>query len=463
MVVTMLGLIVLYPMKKLFISILLLLIIKSYGQNIVSHRYDQNTLTTFKIDLCKESFFTNQPLGRLLMDYTVDNSKILMENAGKLEEYDVSLNTKIIIADTFPSYTDISVSELGRVFYISKPNKNYQLNEYKLATKSSNVIFIFPDSINYVNTTRYKGKLLMVDFVNHVMLIDPDNPSSFQILFTLPDQFLGRVFSIAYIEVCESSDIFLFPQLTSEVYKLDFINKTLIKVCDSDFTGNTAVASPHPYLSCLDLDKNNSTTNQPKDYRATLCASGSMSICDSDIKVKTRPGFADSMRVWISSGIKDIGNEQLTLVGALPAGVSQKTKNGEWWFYFPKDYAEANIENLIKQIRYTNSKATPTLGERQITFYLYTAKVVSDPAVAHIFISKPQQTKQDYSACTGKTLTINGINIKKDTAFCTALKGKEGCDSTHCVTVTFSAKQSGTAKQNVCFGETYIFSYYSEG
>ena len=296
-------------MKKLFIPILLLLIIKSYGQNIVSHRYDQNTLTTFKIDLCKESFFTNQPLGRLLLDYTVDNSKILMENIGKLEEYDISLNTKKVIADTFPSYIDITVSESGRIFYISQPNY-YQLNEYILATKSSNVVFIFPDTIDYINTTRYKGKLLMIDFVNRVMLIDPDNPSSFQVLFTLSDQFSGRVFSLAYIEDCENSDVFLFPQIAPEVFKLDFINKTLIKVCDNDFTGNTAVASPHPYLSCLDLDKNNSTTNQPKDYRATLCTNGSVSICDSDIKVKTRPGFADSMRVWISSGIKDIGNGQ---------------------------------------------------------------------------------------------------------------------------------------------------------
>ena len=336
---------------------------------------------------------------------------------------------------------------------------------YKINLKTRQRYFV--GKLPFANPNFYATNQALL-FYNHELIvftnsevtqIDTINPINSKILFDLPLPL--ATFNTNVIEECDTSRIISFTQWEG-IVELDWNKKKFIKISDYDYKKGyyfATVEAPPQYLSCLDLDKNNSTTNRPKDYHNSLCTggSGSVSICDSDIKVKTRPGFADSMRVWISSGIKDIGSEQLTLVGALPAGVSQKTKNGEWWFYFPKDYAEANIENLIKQIRYTNSKATPTLGERQITFYLYTAKVVSDPAVAHIFISKPQTSKQDYSACTGKILTINGINIKKDTSFCTALKGKEGCDSTHCVTVTFSAKQSGTAKQNVCFGETYIF------
>ena len=326
---------------------------------------------------------------------------------------------------------DLTIENSGLIYMIgrSKSNYNYALFKANTATSKFVEVINFPDTLPVFSTCNYtKNKLIGISAFNDIIEINIQS-NTYKILFTLPSKYLGyEFFSIMQDDNCNDNDILLSSIGGLGVFKIDFTNKDLIQVCPTSLTDD-GIASPHPYLSCLDLDKNNSTTNLSKDYQNSLCTgSSSVSICDSDIKVKTRPGFADSMRVWISSGIKDIGNEQLTLVGALPTGVSQKTKNGEWWFYFPKDYAEANIENLIKQIRYTNSKATPTLGERQITFYLYTAKVVSDPAVAHIFISKPQTSKQGYSACTGKMLTINGINIKKDTAFCTALKGKEGCD-----------------------------------
>ena len=463
MVVTMLGLIVLYPMNKILI-ISVLISTNINAQNILIQEESQaGTTTNIKaLDNCSFSIVLTQ-IYYSAFDYSIENDSLVFDGIWVLNlknniiKYNNISNTNPDGGDLF----DVTVTN-NNIYNLSRkgiPNNivYHYLSKINFTTKSFVKIITFPDSLLITSTCNYtKNKLIGISLLNQIIEIDTQ-ADTYQYLFTLPTQYLGYDFiSIMQDDNCDENNILLNSLIGLGVFKIDFINKDLIQVCTTSLTDN-GIASPHPYLSCLDLDKNNSTTNQPKDYRATLCSSGSLSICDSDIKVKTRPGFADSMRVWISSGIKDLGNEQLTLVGALPAGVTQKTKNGEWWFYFPKDYAEANIENLIKQIRYTNSKATPTLGERQITFYLYTAKVVSDPAVAHIFISKPQTSKQDYSACTGKTLTINGINIKKDTAFCTALKGKEGCDSTHCVTVTFSAKQIGTAKQNVCFGETYIF------
>ena len=457
MVVTMLGLIVLYPMNKILIIISVLISININAQNILVQEYQ--VFDVHSINNCTDNVKFNQNLGRVF-DYSISNDSLIFDG---LWVYDLKNNLvqNFNIGNGSGEFLDLTVAS-NNIYGIVRTKApttiaKYYLSKVNFSTNTFVKVITFPNTIPMSSTCNYtKNKLIGISLLNQIIEIDTQT-DTYQYLFTLPTQYLGYDFiSIMQDDNCDENNILLNSLIGLGVFKIDFINKDLIQVCTTSLTDN-GIASPHPYLSCLDLDKNNSTTNQPKDYRATLCSSGSVSICDSDIKVKTRPGFADSMRVWISSGIKDIGNEQLTLVGALPAGVMQKTKNGEWWFYFPKDYAEANIENLIKQIRYTNSKATPTLGERQITFYLYTAKVVSDPAVAHIFISKPQQTKQDYSACTGKTLVINGINIKKDTAFCTALKGKEGCDSTHCVTVTFSAKQSGSAKQNVCFGNAYTF------
>ena len=395
---------------------------------------------TTGIDFVEEfsncNYLSLMPTFGSLLDYSVKNDSIYFFKGGLdtflyIHNLKSGIKSKTNFSHFISKYAvpsvailDLTIENSGLIYMIghSKSNDNYALFKASVTTNKFVEVINFPDSLDVFSTCNYvKNKLIGISAINDIIEINIQS-NTYKVLFSLPTKYLGyRFISIMQDDNCNDNDILLSSIEGFGIFKIDFTNKDLIQICTTSHEAEN-IASPHPYLSCLDLDKNNSTTNQPKDYRATLCSSGSVSICDSDIKVKTRPGFADSMRVWISSGIKDIGNEQLTLIGALPAGVTQKTKNGEWWFYFPKDYAEASIENLIKQIRYTNSKATPTLGERQITFYLYTAKVVSDPAVAHIFISKPQQTKQDYSACTGKTLVINGINIKKDTAFCTALR-----------------------------------------
>ena len=230
---------------------------------------------------------------------------------------------------------DLTIENSGLIYMIgrSKSNYNYALFKASNVTNKFVEVINFPDSLDIFSTCNYvKNKLIGISAINDIIEINTQS-NTYKVLFTLPIKYLGyRFISIIQDDNCNDNDILLSSIEGFGIFKIDFVNKDLIQICATSHESEN-IASPHPYISCLDLDKNNSTTNRPKDYRATLCTSGSLSICDSDIKVKTRPGFADSMRVWISSGIKDIGSEQLTLVGALPAGVSQKTKNGEWWFY----------------------------------------------------------------------------------------------------------------------------------
>jgi hypothetical protein len=383
-----------------------------------------------------------------------------MQESGTISVYstNAALEKVFLCNPLLDNVLDFTISNKNR-FFFTRFNINGKHELLELDTLNCLLIkkFTFPDSIKVTSICEYNGKLLIIDVLSHIIELNPDNPSSFSILFQLPPKYIGYDFNIANLTNCDADEMILCPRFSPEIFKLDMNTQVVSQICTQNPIGVISIASPHPYLSCLDLDRNNSTISLPKDFRTSLCQSGTVGICDADVAIKTRPGSADSLHIWLDKGLQDIGNESITLLGALPTGVTMKKSGNDFWFYFPKDFPETSIENLIKQLRYTNSKPSPSLGEREIKMYLYTAKIVSDPAVAHIVISKSKTTNQNITTCIGNTLNINGLNIKKDTTFCLNLKGKEGCDSTHCLSVKFSKQAKGNENKQFCFGSNYIY------
>ena len=312
------------------------------------------------------------------------------------------------------------------------------------------------EALWYVNR-----KLMGISVIlNEVVEVNTQDASKSKVLFKIPSTYIGAYFSASFvIETCDTTNVYLIDYANGNAfYILDFVNKDLVKVCNSNQSpAAPAAAYIQPPLSCLDLDRNNSTIKTEKDYKINLCASGTVPICDQDIAIKTRPGYADSLHIWLDKGVQDIGNEVITYIAKLPLGVIKKQTGNDIWFYFPKDFAEDSISSIIKNMRYTNTKPTPTLGIREVKMYLYTGKIVSDPAIAFIHVGKSKQMQQNITTCKGKILTINGLTISKDTAFCEKLIGLEGCDSTYCITVKFADKVEGNLAIVTCNGASYDF------
>ena len=212
-------------------------------------------------------------------------------------------------------------------------------------------------------------------------------------------------------------------------------------------------------LSCIDLDRNNSTTAQTtatrKDYKTVMCGKQSV-VCDDDIKLKTRPGFADSLRVWLSDN-PDGAAEKIMLTGTLPTGVTLKSTPKSMTFYFPAVMGEPKIEQLIKQIRYENTSVLPTYGTRKVNFYLYASRLVSDPAVAYIEVRKPDSTSAAQQGCAGQNIVVQGNAYSKDTVLNLVSPNRFGCDSLHKVTLAFKAILQGSNKQTICNNTSYSF------
>jgi hypothetical protein len=366
---------------------------------------------------------------------------------------------------------------------------NYGFNAYALGADSTSLNGLSIFSVNLEKKKRKKlgespvlsfggmyinnHELYIIGFDANFYKIDTSDTKKKQIISQLPIDLQGLpTTDPIIIEDCDSSKMILLESFSNSntVYKAwicSNLDDLPYQFTETNIVTNAAkgiydIEYAFPTLnrlSCIDLDRNNSTTAATaatrKDYNTVMCGKQSV-VCDSDIKLKTRPGFADSLRVWLTDDPDGVA-EKITLTGALPAGVTLKSTPKSMMFYFPAVTGEPKIEALIKQIVYENTATKPSYGTRKVHFYLYASRLVSDPAIAHIEIRKPDSTSTTQSACTGQSIVVQGMAYSKDTLLQFVLPNRFGCDSLHKVALSFKPKLQGTNKQTICNNTSYLF------
>ncbi len=347
-----------------------------------------------------------------------------------------------------------------KIYYIKRPTGDAQyLYKSDLKTKSETLIdSIFPPLITN-SIFVHEHELYFTTYLDEVYKMDTLVYKNSKKIGSFPKPFKSYIKSSStLVENCDSSRLYFYNYGLKGMYSFDFENNKITKVCDIIDTTFYSFETPTPTLnrlSCIDLDRNNSTTVMPKDYKTVMCGKESV-VCDNDIKLKTRPGFADSLRVWLTDDL-DGAAEKIMLTGTLPIGMKLKSTPKSMTFYFPAVTGEAKIEQLIKQIRYENTSNKATYGTRKVHFYLYASRLVSDPAIAHIEIRKPDSTSTTQQTCAGQNVVIQGISYSKDTILSWILPNSFGCDSLYKLTLTFKAKLQGNYNKTICDNTSYLF------
>lgn len=157
----------------------------------------------------------------------------------------------------------------------------------------------------------------------------------------------------------------------TDIYELDFINKTITQACHRSYTpfGATSInefhASNYPLLFDLDLD-NSKGGNGVNYYLDTVCTN-TVAIVDNDVAVHAAE-VVDSIVIQISQNIQ--AADQLQLEGSFNLGISghQSPKivlhnNGNSSF--------EDFEAALAAIHLVVNSGQLEVGERQVDFSMY--------------------------------------------------------------------------------------------
>ena len=149
------------------------------------------------------------------------------------------------------------------------------------------------------------------------------------------------------------------------------------------FTVNVvAVANP----PVLDLDANDSSGATGADFKTLLVAGASaVAIADSDVTLTdVDSANLESVRIVLSSPA-DGAAETLSVSGSLPTGITASTYDAATGVLTLTGTASvANYRTAIGQIRYANSSAAPTLGDRRIEVSANDGSASSNLALATV-------------------------------------------------------------------------------
>jgi gliding motility-associated-like protein len=179
----------------------------------------------------------------------------------------------------------------------------------------------------------------------------------------------------------------------------------------------TGLSSPTDYLASdcvlqIDLDYNNNSGAIGFNYNADTVCTTPINVVDNDVFVFS-PDVIDSVRVWISGGLSNIGQETLslltanniTVIGNGTSTVRLIKSNNNTTYY---DY-----QNALLTLTYQNTATVPAFGTRTISFLAFSDGSVSVPALTNFYLLSQQNLTFSLGAdtvlCMGQTLTLNAF------------------------------------------------------
>ncbi len=242
--------------------------------------------------------------------------------------------------------------------------------------------------------TYREGNFYISTVENTLVEVDLNNPMNSSVVFEFP-QGTPPIHGLATVEIDCDSFITYASGLTatgSIIYEVDFINQTLIEVCQIDkFILGLASMSECFIPECevlVDLDSDDSSGAIDNDYEVGIVCTPPVAIADADVSVFSETDIVDSIKICInnSSSLEEyltssIVNTELTIIGLGTSCITIVNNGG------------ANVvdfENALANILYHNDMAPLILGTKSIEVIAYSIGLESEPAISNILLNNSE-------------------------------------------------------------------------
>lgn len=202
---------------------------------------------------------------------------------------------------------------------------------------------------------------------------------------------------------------FAVPNVTSlyptSIYLIDFDTYVAQKICELPFT-ILGAASTTEFLSSdcsvrIDLDADNSSGATGKDYNALPFCGGAKTVFVADGDASYYSGYrTDSIRVRLVGSAVDAPFEYLSVISI--GSVTVSGNNTERLILKSSGNAlltmvNADYEAVLHTLRWHNTAAVPTPGQRVIEVIAYAANGLTDTAYTYLSVEASAQAGRDTS------------------------------------------------------------------
>ncbi|MCC6723049.1 MAG: hypothetical protein IT258_00970, partial [Saprospiraceae bacterium] len=211
---------------------------------------------------------------------------------------------------------------------------------------------------------------------------------------------------------------------SSDLVLTNLVNTSHIPLCPTNrrINGFTAVDGDYltndPYCTVsIDLDKNNNSGATGNNYNSAVfnCNLNGVNIADQDAFIAAYP-IIDTMKVSITAGILDPGNERLFL-GVPPTGIAV-SGNFSTTITLTNASGRARVSdflNSLKAILYRDLSLSPTGGIREIKVSFVTRNgFPTDTATCFVNVQQLPQVQvnlgPDQKICQGTTISLDAGN-----------------------------------------------------
>jgi gliding motility-associated-like protein len=212
------------------------------------------------------------------------------------------------------------------------------------------------------------------------------------------------------VYTCDSTVVYVFLNYGSlfqktDVYILDMANQQGSYLCTiQGLTVQGATTTTEFYASdCsikIDLDKDNSSGAVGKDYKtASLCGQNtSLYLGDDDLAFHS--GYrVDSVVARFQGGVPDAPFEYMSAQASSTVGVSTVSNGGVKMYYkggtFSLGKANAGYRAALHTLRWHNTAAVPTPGQRIIEVIAYASNGLTDTAYTYLSVEASAQAGRD--------------------------------------------------------------------
>ena len=230
------------------------------------------------------------------------------------------------------------------------------------------------------------GKLLLNTEEEQLVRVDLNDPSASRVLFDL-DPDLPHIYGMGTVNVsCDSVITYAmgYDEFERALYRVDFSQKKLIKVCDSELTiFGLASTSEVINLGCsIQIDLNSSDVSSIDYISTPTCPSNaaltSNPVISSDMK------RIDSMRISFYSGIVDLEFEVLDVRDEV-AGVEMVEDQSGLTLYNQGGASIEDFEAQLDELYYYNQNPNgATTGQRVFAFTIYSDLVCGDTSYTYL-------------------------------------------------------------------------------
>jgi gliding motility-associated-like protein len=253
----------------------------------------------------------------------------------------------------------------------------------------------FPPEMEAAGDLTYRlGKVYMTTISNTLVEVDLENPMNSRTVMTFPDT-IPLLHGLATFHYdCDSVRTFAASSSFSGgsvIYEIDFSEKKLVKVCDTDMhIFGLASDMECNYSGCelfVDLDADNSTGARRYDFLSDTSCTGPIRICDKDVLVsaiESVDSIAVELNNWPDGDIEILAFDGQTELEIRGEGSRRLT------LINPGLANLVDFEEALQRVIYLNPAAEPTLHRRIVKVIAYSPTHVSEVAESIVFMGKPR-------------------------------------------------------------------------